>query len=139
MLSGRFQEPNPDSVEGSGMKTVLLVDDSRAVRLAGKRIFEALGFGTLEAGDGQQALDVVASHPSIDAVLLDWNMPVMNGLDFLKTLRSQAVAQPVVVMCTTENDIAHITEALTAGANEYVMKPFTEDIIREKLQETGVL
>lgn len=117
------------------MKTVLLVDDSRAVRLAGKRIFESLGFGTLEAGDGQQALDVVAANPTIDAVLLDWNMPIMNGLDFLKALRSQ----PVVVMCTTENDIKHITDALTAGANEYVMKPFTEDIIREKLQETGVL
>ncbi len=121
------------------MKTVLLVDDSRAVRLAGKRIFESLGFGTLEAGDGQQALDVVAANPTIDAVLLDWNMPVMNGLDFLKALRAQPVTQPVVVMCTTENDIKHITDALTAGANEYVMKPFTEDIIREKLQETGVL
>jgi two-component system, chemotaxis family, chemotaxis protein CheY len=121
------------------MKTVLLVDDSRAVRLAGKRIFEALGFGTLEAGDGQQALDVVAANPTIDAVLLDWNMPVMNGLEFLKTLRGQAVAQPVVVMCTTENDMTHITQAIEAGANEYVMKPFTEDIIRDKLRETGVL
>ena len=93
----------------------------------------------MEAADGQQALDVVTEHPDVDALLLDWNMPVMNGLDMLKALRGRPGHQPVVVMCTTENDMTHITQALEAGANEYVMKPFTEEIIREKLQETGVL
>lgn len=121
------------------MKTVLLVDDSRVIRMAARRVFEALGFQALEAADGQAALGVIHKHRDVDAILLDWNMPVMNGLDFLKALRAEAGNQPVVVMCTTENDIKHISEALSAGANEYVMKPFTEDIIREKFQLAGVL
>jgi len=93
----------------------------------------------LEANDGKQALDVCQQHPDVDAVILDWNMPVMNGLEFLTALRAEQRHQPVVVMCTTENDFEHISTALAAGANEYVMKPFTEDILREKLQEAGVL
>lgn len=121
------------------MKRALLVDDSRAVRMVGRRILQSLGFDTLEAGDGQEALSVYRANPTVDAVLLDWNMPVMNGLDFLKALRKETSPQPVVVMCTTENDLAHITEALSAGANEYIMKPFTDDIVKEKFQETGVL
>ncbi len=121
------------------MKLALLVDDSRAVRIAGRRIFESLGFNTLEAGDGAKALEVYREHPEVDAVLLDWNMPNVNGLEFLQALRRETTHQPVVVMCTTENDIPHITQALAAGANEYVMKPFTEEIIRGKLQETGVI
>jgi two-component system, chemotaxis family, chemotaxis protein CheY len=121
------------------MKTVLLVDDSRATRLAGRRIVESLGCGALEANDGVEALEVCDSHPEVDAILLDWNMPVMNGLDFLKSLRAVPRRQPVVVMCTTENDFSRITEALAAGANEYIMKPVTEEIVREKLQEAGVL
>ena len=121
------------------MKTVLLVDDSRVVRLAGRRIFESLGFTALEACDGADALRVMSERPEVDAVLLDWNMPVMNGLEFLRELRKDRPSSPVVVMCTTENDISHISDALTAGANEYIMKPFTDDIVREKLQATGVL
>ena len=122
------------------MKKLLLVDDSRAVRLLGKRIVTPLGFEIFEAENGQEALAVISQHPDIDAVLLDWNMPVMNGLEFLKALRAQPlVKQPVVVMCTTENEMARIVEAMQAGANEYIMKPFTEDIVRDKLHETGVL
>jgi len=72
--------------------------------------------------------------------LLDWNMPVMDGMTFLKRLREEPrERQPVVVMCTTENDMKRIVEAMQAGANEYIMKPFTEDIVRDKLHETGVL
>ena len=75
-----------------------------------------------------------------DAILLDWNMPVMNGLDFVKALRREEGGdKPVVVFCTTENDMAHITEALRAGADEYVMKPFDGEIIESKLQQTGLL
>ncbi len=123
------------------MKTVLLVDDSRAVRMVGRRLMTSLGFDVLEAEDGQKALEVFAQHPDrIRAVLLDWNMPVMDGLTFLKTLRQQPLAkQPAVVMCTTENDISHIVQAMEAGADEYVMKPFTEDIIRDKFADVGVL
>lgn len=122
------------------MKKLLLVDDSRAVRLLGKRIVNPLGFEILEAENGEEALKVCASHPDLDAILLDWNMPVMDGLQFLKELRAQdGKKQPIVVMCTTENDMVRIVEAMQAGANEYIMKPFTEDIVREKLQETGVI
>ncbi len=122
------------------MKKILLVDDSRAVRLVGRRCMCSLGFEVLEAEDGQAALDVARQHPDIDVVLLDWNMPVMDGLTFLKHLREeQRERQPVVVMCTTENDLKRIMEAMQAGANEYIMKPFTEEIVRDKLHETGVL
>ena len=122
------------------MKTMLLVDDSRAVRLAGRRMITPLGFDILEAENGADALRVVKEPPEVDAILLDWNMPVMDGLTFLKQLRGGSGAvRPVVVMCTTENDMPRIVEAMQAGANEYIMKPFTEEIIRDKLQETGVL
>jgi len=122
------------------MKKILLVDDSRAVRMVGRRISSSIGLETYEAADGKQAMEMILQHPDIDVVLLDWNMPVMDGLTFLKTLREASLErQPVVVMCTTENDMSRIVEAMQAGANEYVMKPFTEDIIRDKLEETGVL
>lgn len=122
------------------MKTILVVDDSRAVRLVSRRLMSSLGFEVLEAENGEDALRVVRSHHAIDAVLLDWNMPIMDGLQFLQALRTEPLpTQPVVVMCTTENDMPRIVQAMQAGANEYIMKPFTEDIIRDKLQETGVL
>ena len=121
------------------MKTMLLVDDSRTVRLVGRRIVESMGMQALEANDGVEALDLCGRYPELDAILLDWNMPVMNGLDFLTALRAKERRQPIVVMCTTENDFQHITTALSAGANEYIMKPFTEGILREKLMAAGVL
>lgn len=116
------------------MKKLLLVDDSRAVRLLGKRIVNPLGFEILEAENGEEALRVCIENPDLEAILLDWNMPVMDGLEFLKALRARvAEKQPIVVMCTTENDMVRIVEAMQAGANEYIMKPFTEDIVRENL------
>lgn len=121
------------------MKTILLVDDSRAVRLAGKRMSTAIGLQTLEAENGKEALDIVRAN-EVDVVLLDWNMPVMDGIEFLKELRALPdLRQPVVVMCTTENDMERIIEAMESGANEYIMKPFTEDIVRDKLEEAGVI
>jgi two-component system chemotaxis response regulator CheY len=121
------------------MKRCLVVDDSRVIRKVARRILEDLDFECIEAADGQEALNACrAGMP--DAVLLDWNMPVMNGLDFLKKLRSEAGGdKPVVVFCTTENDVAHITEALRAGANEYIMKPFDGDIIESKFVEVGLV
>lgn len=122
------------------MKKILLVDDSRAVRLVGTRMAKEIGLDPLEAEDGEKALEVARANPDLDAVLLDWNMPVMDGLTFLKKLREESRdKQPVVVMCTTENDMPRIMEAMAAGANEYIMKPFTEEIVREKLTETGVI
>ena len=122
------------------MLKVLLVDDSQTVRLVGRRIMSKLGFETIEAEHGQAALEQIRRHPHVHAILLDWNMPVMNGLDFLQALRSLPLSrQPIVVMCTTENDMEHIIQAMEAGANEYIMKPFTEEIIRDKFAEVGVM
>jgi two-component system chemotaxis response regulator CheY len=121
------------------MKTCLVVDDSRVIRKVARRIVEGMGFACEEAGDGQQALDACRKAMP-DAVLLDWNMPVMNGLDFLVKLRAEPNGKkPVVVFCTTENDMAHISQALRAGADEYVMKPFDGDIIESKFAETGLV
>ncbi len=121
------------------MKTCLIVDDSKVVRMVARKILEGLNFEIAEAEDGQQAMDVCMEQmPS--AVLLDWNMPVKNGLEFLQELRAlEGVKQPVVVFCTTENDMAHIQEAITAGANEYIMKPFDNEIIESKFTQVGLL
>jgi two-component system chemotaxis response regulator CheY len=121
------------------MKTCLIVDDSRVIRKVARQIFESLGYTCSEAENGQFALDACkAAFP--DFVLLDWNMPVMNGLDFLKAVRQLPDGnKPVVVLCTTENDLNHIQQALGAGANEYIMKPFDADIIRGKLQQLGLI
>ena len=122
------------------MKTVLLVDDSRAVRMVGRNYATTFGMQVLEAENGEEALKMVREHPDLDVVLLDWNMPVMDGLSFLKALREEPLdKQPVVVMCTTEADMPRIVEAMQAGANEYIMKPFTEEIVRDKFEETGIL
>lgn len=117
----------------------LFVDDSRVVRKVGKRIVEGLGFECTEAENGQEAYDkCLESMP--DVILLDWNMPVMSGIEFLEKLRMlEDIIQPKVVFCTTENDVAHITRALNAGADEYIMKPFDSDILQSKFEQIGVL
>ena len=121
------------------MKSCLIVDDSRVVRKVARRILEDLHFSIEEAADGKLALDACLKHMP-DVVLLDWNMPVMNGLDFLRQLRrSPGGDSPVVVFCTTENDIRHIQEAIGAGANEYIMKPFDSDILHAKFSQVGLL
>jgi two-component system chemotaxis response regulator CheY len=121
------------------MKTCLVVDDSRVIRKVARKIIEELEFDCVEAGDGSQALEQCREKMP-DAVLLDWNMPIMNGLDFVKALRREDGGdKPVVVFCTTENNMSHITEALRAGADEYVMKPFDGDIIESKFVQTGLL
>ena len=122
-----------------GMKRILIVDDSGVIRRVARQILENLDFECEEAVDGAEALD--ACRKSLpDAVLLDWNMPVMNGIDFLRQLRKEPGGEdPVVVFCTTENDMAHISEALSAGANEYIMKPFDGDIVEAKLSQVGLI
>ncbi len=115
-----------------------MVDDSRVIRKVARRILEEIGYEVAEAADGMEALAWCrAAMP--DAILLDWNMPVMSGIEFLKQLRAEPGGEtPVVVFCTVENDLAHIREALEAGANEYIMKPFDGDIIADKLAEAGL-
>ena len=120
------------------MRTCLVVDDSRVIRKVARRILEDIGYEIAEAADGMEALAWCrAAMP--DAVLLDWNMPVMNGIEFLRRLRAEPRGEaPVVVFCTVENDLAHIREALDAGADEYIMKPFDGDIIAAKLADAGL-
>ncbi|WP_310621452.1 response regulator [Flexibacterium corallicola] len=121
------------------MKHCLVVDDSNVIRKVAKRILEDLNFTTSEAADGQKALDL-CKESMPDAILLDWNMPVMDGLEFLTKLREEDGGDdPIVVFCTTENDVAHITKAIRAGANEYIMKPFDREIIEAKFQEVGLV
>ena len=121
------------------MKSCLIADDSKVIRMVAKKILQELTFTTAEAEDGKQALDYCRSTMP-DAVLLDWNMPVMNGIDFLRELRKLPNGDhPVVVFCTTENDIEHIQEAITAGANEYIMKPFDSEILQAKFSQVGLL
>ena len=121
------------------MKCCLVVDDSKVVRMVARKILEGLNFEIEEAEDGRKAMDVCLKRMP-DAILLDWNMPVMSGIDFLRELRKSDGGQtPIVVFCTTENDIAHIQEAIGAGANEYIMKPFDSDIIQAKFSQVGLL
>ena len=121
------------------MKSCLIVDDSKVIRMVARKILHELTFTTAEAEDGQQALDYCKGTMP-DAVLLDWNMPVMNGIDFLRELRQLPNGDhPVVVFCTTENDIEHIQEAISAGANEYIMKPFDSEILQAKFSQVGLL
>jgi len=121
------------------MKSCLIVDDSKVIRMVARKILEELSFQTLEAADGQEALNA-CKNKLPDAVLLDWNMPVMSGIEFLRELRALPGGDaPVVVFCTTENDIQHIQEAIEAGANEYIMKPFDSEIIQAKFSQVGLL
>ena len=121
------------------MKSCLIVDDSKVVRMVAKKILDELGFETSEAADGQQAIDACAEAMP-DGVLLDWNMPIKSGIEFLRELRVMPGGDvPIVVFCTTENDIDHITEALESGANEYIMKPFDSEIIQAKFSQVGLL
>ncbi len=121
------------------MKTCLVVDDSKVIRMVARKILEEFRFSVTEAEDGQKALETCREKMP-DAILLDWNMPVMDGLAFLETLRAEdGGTRPVVVFCTTENDMEHIRKAIAAGANEYIMKPFDSDIIEAKFSQVGLL
>ena len=121
------------------MKTCLVADDSSVIRKVARRILEKLDFQIVEAEDGEQALEACRSSMP-DAVLLDWNMPKMDGYEFLRNLRRLPDGdRPKVVFCTTENDVAHIARALHAGANEYIMKPFDKEIVEAKFQEVGLI
>lgn len=120
------------------MKRCLIVDDSRVIRKVSRHILESLDFAVAEAENGQEGLDH-CDREMPDVVLLDWNMPIMSGIEFIGLLRQRPRGDvPKVVFCTTENDVAHIREAISAGANEYVMKPFDHETLQVKMQLVGM-
>ncbi len=122
------------------MAKALVVDDSRTIRTILKRILLELGYEVYEAADGKEALAVIdAEGTSVNLVLTDWNMPQMDGLELLKRLRKNPELSLLkIIMVTTETELDRMVSALDAGANEYVMKPFTKDILREKLELVGI-
>jgi two-component system, chemotaxis family, chemotaxis protein CheY len=121
------------------MKSCLIVDDSKVIRKVARHILETLQFQVTEAMDGDEALTMCSSETP-DVILLDWNMPVMSGMDFLRAYRaSMPQSAAKVIFCTTENGIGHIQAAIDAGADEYVMKPFDRETLENKLQIVGCL
>jgi two-component system chemotaxis response regulator CheY len=121
------------------MRRALVVDDSRTIRsILGKKLVH-LGFKVSEAENGQVALDVLRETPLISLALVDWNMPVMNGLEFVKAVRADAAYNDLIlVMVTTETETSQMIAALESGANDYIMKPFTDEIIVERLMLLGI-
>ena len=121
------------------MKTCLIVDDSSTMRKIVSYIVSELGFTCREAENGQKARESCA-HSMPDLIMLDWNMPVMTGIDFIQILRHMPDGDhPKVIFCTTESDFAFIERALAAGCNEYIMKPFDKNIVETKLIQLGML
>jgi two-component system chemotaxis response regulator CheY len=121
------------------MKRILVIDDSGTIRKAIRRILEPLGYDVIEAEDGAKALEAIGANANLDAILCDIDMPVMDGLTFLETLRAQGgVAPPPIIMCTTHTAFEKIQSALALGASEYIMKPFDAEIIAAKLEACGL-
>ena len=117
----------------------LVIDDSKAMRCLLGRMLQGLGFEVLEAGNGHEGLQRLQENGEIDLALVDWNMPEMNGLDFIRRVRAeQSYDGVLLMMVTTETEKENVVRALVAGANEYVMKPFTQEVILEKLQIFGM-
>ena len=119
---------------------VLVVDDSKAIRVVLKKMLAEGGFSDVaEASNGREALDVIEAGPQPEVILVDWNMPEMNGLELIRAVRSVPEHRRVpIVMVTTETEASQVVKALAAGASEYVMKPFTKDVIMDKLEMLGV-
>jgi len=122
------------------MSKALVVDDSKTIRMIIRRILLELGYEVCEACNGREGLEVLdAEHATVDLVLADWNMPEMNGLELVKQLRmNPAYTSLKVIMVTTETEMSQMASALAAGANEYIMKPFTKNILKEKLELLGI-
>ena len=118
----------------------LVIDDSRTVRIIIGTILRELGMEVLEAANGLEALEQMTLNPDVDLMLLDWNMPRMNGFDFLRAVRSQRAYDAVrILMVTSEAQSEQVTQALNAGANEYLMKPLSKDVLVAKLNLLDVL
>jgi two-component system chemotaxis response regulator CheY len=121
------------------MRRALVVDDSRTIRSILAKKLVHLGFQVSQAENGQIALDVLRATPMVSLALVDWNMPVMNGLEFVKSVRAESIYDDMtIVMVTTETETSQMLAALDAGANDYIMKPFTDEIIIERLMLLGI-
>ena len=121
------------------MKQCLIVDDSRVIRKVARRILEEMHLKANEAEDGPAALEVCRKNMP-DAILLDSTMPNMSGVEFLRALRrEQGGDKPLIVYCTIENDVSQITEAIGAGANEYILKPYDRQAVEAKFAEAGLI
>lgn len=117
----------------------LAVDDSKAIQLILKRILAGLGFEVVGAGDGQAALEKLQAGDDFDLALIDWNMPIMNGLELVQAIRADSTFDELrLIMVTTESELSRVSQAIEAGANEYIMKPFTPEMITEKLEILGL-
>lgn len=117
----------------------LVIDDSRAIRRILVKTLKELDIEVVEAGHGQEALDKLAAGEEVDLIMVDWNMPEMNGYDFIVAVRAQDKFQEVpIMMVTTESEMSQMTRAIEAGATEYLMKPFTKEMIAEKLDLMGI-
>lgn len=117
----------------------LVIDDSKAMRAMLRRILNSAGIEVFEAGDGQEALDCLKRIDAITLALVDWNMPGMDGYQFIRTVRANpAYVHLRLMMVTAESEVDQITEALAAGADEYIMKPFTRDAVLDKLKLLGI-
>lgn len=119
--------------------TALVVDDSRGMRAILRSMLVELGFDVAEAAHGKEALAYLHTHADTAVALVDWNMPEMNGLELVQAVRHEPALRGLpMMMVTTETEMGNVTKAIEAGANEYVMKPFSRDVLREKLQILGV-
>lgn len=118
---------------------VLVIDDSRAIRMILKKTLVGLGADVVEAGDGAEAMSHLDAGERFDLALVDWNMPGMNGYEFVQAARAdRAYASMKICMVTTETEMSQVVKALEAGADEYIMKPFTKEALKDKLQMLGV-
>lgn len=125
-------------LEGAYVRA-LIIDDSKAMRSILSRMLKGLQFEVIEAANGQEALERLRATGKVDLALVDWNMPEMNGLEFVRAVRAEHIYDGVLLMMvTTETEMENVVRALAAGANEYVMKPFTRDVIVDKLQIFGM-
>lgn len=120
-------------------RTALIIDDSRAMRTILSNILGEIGFDVVEAADGEQALSRLEQNPEVTLALVDWNLPVMSGLEFVSTVRANPGFRSVrLMMVTTETEMRRMSTALDAGADEYIMKPFTKEMLLEKLTLLGI-
>ncbi len=120
-------------------KKALVIDDSTATRFILSKMLTELGYQSVQAKDGKDALERIAEHPDVQVALVDWNMPVMNGLEFIQSMRKDSKYQAVkVLMVTTETEMMQVVRALDAGADEYIMKPFTKEIVADKMRLMGL-
>ncbi len=117
----------------------LIIDDSFATRISIRKILKELGIEYIEAGNGQEALEILKKNPKIDFALIDWNMPIMDGYEFLLNVRAdRSYDMKKLIMVTTNSEIEYMIKAVSAGANEYIMKPFDKEILTDKLRLAGI-